>query len=352
MEWNRSHSNNLLPIKRFLCDDTNDKKTRNTGEYACPICSKDLTSMTSSYLRQRHIDKCLSEPPKDEQNLSCFFCNKNLSHFTQTQTEQHINRCLDTEESNKQKLDDSLFAGQSVPFLDTLEICPCCHEFTPFLNKSLKVKVKHIKQCAKHNKISIPQLLQKFKWIGWGHTPIPHPKKQVVEDTPLIPMTYDYEVTEPTTDDDFQNEAVVHKIRREIKKPSRKEDAADEQLQTVLALSRSLLPSDHQNKSNRLKPSNHRDWNAANIISIEESKQMALNALPSILLSDKKECTSCNHILGPSELSVFIPHAKHESLWELASCNSTTTTPFLSRFIRELLEKKTGVLIHTKRPLK
>lgn len=288
------------------------------GEYNCPICELDLAQVKSSYLRQQHVEKCLttaastntaqtsSEQVEFEE---CVFCGKNLSRFKFDQKQVHLNNCLD--EVKEEPIEDDVFAGQPVSFLSTLEICPVCHEVSPFVNKCLNQKLKHTKKCAKEHRLSLAQLLQKFQWIGWGHLPLESNSitkidndilssaskhtKQTITPTPThkLKVTLFQDEFEEELDDDFSNNVIIHKkssLMQDVKR-KRDEDKVDEQLQLALGLSKSMSTKEAPVKKKRLgvNPSNERDWNAANIWSAEESRKQVICKLDELLFPDNVE---------------------------------------------------------------
>ncbi|KAL9544807.1 hypothetical protein MBANPS3_007439 [Mucor bainieri] len=313
-------------------------------DYACPICNENLTSVKSSYLRQKHVEECIAieSTPKVEQELEfddCVFCGKNLMHFNSTRRQVHINRCLDTADELEKQHQESMFAGQHVPFLSTLDLCPVCHEFDPFENRTLKQKIVHIKQCARRNQLSIPQLLKKLQWIGWGHTPVPaaiatttlvekasapsSSSSSSSSSSPFPPEIPQHQLAAYIPDlheenDDFSNQVIIHASRApEVNQ--RREDKLDDELQTALAISKSLQQAKRKQRITKL---NERDWNAANIWSSEDSKTNAMTRLDDILFSQTQaddyrqaQREASNGQLGPSRI---IPtHASF--FWDLTS---------------------------------
>ncbi|KAF1800200.1 hypothetical protein FB192DRAFT_1390531 [Mucor lusitanicus] len=327
-------------------------KENNLEEYACPICNESLTSVKSSYLRQQHVERCIyiESIPKLDQELEfndCVFCGKNLTHFKSNSRQVHINRCLDAADELEKQHQESMFAGQHVPFLSTLELCPVCHEFDPFQNRMLKQKIVHIKQCARRNQLSIPQLLKKLQWIGWGHTPVPTTTTTTpVENTPpplplkipqhqlaayIIPDIHEEH-------DDFSNQVIIH-ASRVPEGNQRREDKLDDELQTALAISKSLQQSKRKQRITKL---DERDWNAANIWSSEDSKTNAMTRLDDIMFSQtpaddyrQAQREASNGQLGPSRI---IPtHAPF--FWDLTNnrqSNWHDPLIFTSLFIRRL----------------
>lgn len=327
---------------------------KNLEEYACPICNEDLTCVKSSYLRQKHVEECLSmdSAPKLEQELEfddCVFCGKNLTHFNSNRRQVHINRCLDTADELEKQHQESMFAGQHIPFLSTLDLCPVCHEFDPFQNRTLKQKIVHIKQCARRNQLSIPQLLKKLQWIGWGHTPVPATTTSPAESapsssSPLPPNIPQHQLTAyihdmHEQDDDFSNQVIIH-ASRAPKVNQRQEDKLDDELQIALAISKSMQQSKRKQRIARL---NERDWNAANIWSWEDSKANAMARLDDILFSQSQvdeyrqaQREASNGQLGPSCL---IPPAHTPSFWDLTNnrqSNWSDPLVFTSLFIKRL----------------
>jgi hypothetical protein len=340
-----------------------DASTPLLQEYTCPICNHDLTRVKSSYMRQSHVESCISKQSAfaKEEELEfdcCVFCGKNLSRFKSNQRQYHLNNCLDdvqqieeAEAAAIRKEKDEMFAGQRVPFLSTLDLCPVCHEFDPFTNRNLKQKMNHIKQCAKQNRLSLNQLLKKFQWIGWGHlpvatiTPSAPPLSNDIPKTVNIPdhqlVAYVQDMYDGDDDGDFTQNVIIHKTR--TIQSTAKEDKTDEELQTALALSRSVLQQQAKRKQ-RLRPSDERDWNAANIWCIEESRLKAIAKLDELLFSgpqDKSEPRIEETLLGPSRL--YIPSVNDQFYCNLTSnkdSNWDNSSTFISLFIHDLHKEK------------
>ncbi|KAK4521325.1 uncharacterized protein ATC70_011940 [Mucor velutinosus] len=337
-------------------DSSSTSKENSLDDYACPICSENLTSVKSSYLRQQHVEECISieSTPQLEQELEfddCVFCGKNLTHFNSTRRQVHINRCLDAADELEKQHQKSMFAGQHVPFLSTLELCPVCHEVDPFENRTLKQKIVHVKQCARQNQMSLPQLLKKLQWIGWGHMPVPATTATAttpVENassasSPLPPKIPEHQLTAyihdmHEEDEDFSNQVIIHASRvPEVNQ--RREDKLDDELQTALAISKSLQQSKRKLRITKL---NERDWNAANIWSSEESRMNAMTRLDDMLFSQtqvddyrqaQREASSVQ--LGPSRI---IP-THTPFFWDLTSnrqSNWNDALIFTSLFIQRL----------------
>jgi hypothetical protein len=348
-------------------------------EYACPICEIDLTNIKFSYLRQNHVESCISSSPTikaelDEEILEfddCIFCAKKLSHFNSKQRQVHLNNCLDEIKPEEEEVgvNEGMFAGQHIPFLETLEICPVCHEITPFISKTLKQKIQHTKQCAKQNKLALVQLLKKFQWIGWGHLPVANTTTSTNNETPAtpppppsyIPNNHRLIATSLQDiidlDDDFSGNVILHKTNYRPPKLTREEDVNDEELQTVLAISKSMSKSKNdtsaaskKKKLGGIRPSDERDWNSANIWSMEESRKQAIIKLDELLFTENE--LNDLYIQSEREKSVgyleksrlcssgnsIIPTQSNIPFWNLASNNESNwdeTLIFVSLFLRE-----------------
>jgi transposase-like protein len=326
-------------------------------EYTCPICDQDLTHVKSSYMRQNHVESCILNQPisSEEQELefdSCVFCGKDLSRFKPNQRQYHLNNCLDDAQQIEEaeaaavaREKEEMFAGQRVPFLSTLDICPVCHEFDPFTGRTLKQKMKHIKQCAKQNRLSLDQLLKKFRWIGWGHVPVAASSSDPLPNDVPIPVNipdhqlvaYVQDLYDDEDDDgDFTQNIIIHKKR--TVQSTTKEDKDDEELQTALALSRSVQQCQVKRKQ-RLRLSDERDWNAANIWCMEESRLKAVTKLDELLFSGQVQPQTQieETLLGPSRL--HIPSANDQFYWNLTSnkdSNWDNPSTFVSLFIYDL----------------
>ncbi|KAI9477833.1 MAG: hypothetical protein EXX96DRAFT_568373 [Benjaminiella poitrasii] len=334
-----------------------DIKTEKENEYGCPICNKDLTNVKSSYLRQRHVDTCISNnndfgngdaKPKLEFDM-CVFCGQNLSHLDSSDRRQaHLNRCLD--ESIVTPEQDTTFAGQEMPLLVALEMCPVC--FKSFGQGSgHRQKIIHLKQCAKQNQIPVSELLKRIECPVWDHAPLttgdnkPDTTLKQKPQHTLVAHGYDLVYTNDKDDKDFSNEVIIHKRSAHTTAHNlRKNDQEDEALQTALALSKSVQEEKRQIKrlaKRRQRLTNERDWNSANIWSSEESRLKAIAALDDILFPP-----SLHHyqqvqrersigLLGPSRL-----HTSDDNFfWHLASnqqSNWDRPLIFMSSFLRKL----------------
>ncbi|KAI8048346.1 uncharacterized protein B0P05DRAFT_564559 [Gilbertella persicaria] len=307
-------------------------------EYHCPICTHDLTCLKSSYLRQKHIDQCISQTETKEhlEFDDCAFCGKNLRHFTLARRELHINHCLD---KAMPQTKDGTFAGQPVPFLSTLEICPVCHDTMPFKDHTLKQKLRHTKQCVKHHQLSLHDLLQKLKWIGWGHIPIKNHTSSAHQppsppSIPTLPQHQTVAYIHDNTEDDFSQQVIISKTNLAFKN-TKQEDKHDEELQTALAISRSLK----QQKRFRVV-----DKNAANIWSMEESRSNAIQKLQALLFPSEQE-TLLHYIQAQREQSIEklaptrLGCCQDRFYWHLASLSTAQTRSF-ALFMQHLDNKK------------
>jgi hypothetical protein len=328
------------------------------GEYSCPMCDLNLTGVKSSYLRQQHVEKCMlsmTETTKvNEEKIEfseCVFCGKNLSHFKYSQKQVHLNSCLD----NEKELEVTEFAGQPISFLSTLDICPVCHEVSPFIDKNLNQKLKHTKKCAKNHRLTLSQLLQKFQWIGWGHLPVPSTSMDasVTMETniPLpqqLKSTHIYNDILDENDDDFSTNVVIHKQSRiPNEKRSREEDKNDQELQFALSLSKSMCPSNNVKKkklSNGITPLNEREWNSANIWSIEESRKQVFSDLDEMLFPTNNEIeiykqNEREKSIGYLNSSKLSKDNSNDFYWNLTSNKDNNwNKPFIfqASFIRQL----------------
>ncbi|OBZ83460.1 hypothetical protein A0J61_08490 [Choanephora cucurbitarum] len=247
-------------------------------EYHCPICNQDLTAQKSSYLRQRHVDQCIdrTETPPPSEPLSCPFCAKDLTRLTIERRQVHLNQCLD--ETDSQQTEQATVAGQPDPFLTRLDLCPVCHEDGPFQGQRLKQKIKHMKQCAKQNRVSTHDLLQKLKWIGWAH-PL---------ETPVAPPKLEHQTViylDKPDEDDFSDRVIVSKanlalLTKRTKDQKRQEDQLDEELQMALAVSKSIQPRRTRQAT---------DLNVANVWSMEESRKHAIQKLDAVLFPSEQD---------------------------------------------------------------
>ncbi|KAI8334807.1 hypothetical protein BC941DRAFT_432206, partial [Chlamydoabsidia padenii] len=271
----------------------------------------------------------------------CSFCGKSIGHLVGIYKERHFDQCLTQLETEQYQAEErerlTTFAGHSIPFLQDLDLCPCCHELFP--SGGLRGKVGHIKRCAKQRSLSMDQLLRKFQWMQWGHLPLPNPPQVITSPAPAT-VQYSVRATDTRSDsisststskqldpittttpmlsdnnnldgddeeDDFNNKVVVYKMaswrQTRIKAPKPTEDET-----IAMALSLSLhedsSSGDPSNKSRRRK--RKVDWNVSNIISIEESKASARLALKRMLEKD----TSTTRIINKTPFPLVTSQVK------------------------------------------
>ncbi|KAI8329912.1 hypothetical protein BD560DRAFT_416602 [Blakeslea trispora] len=308
------------------------------SSYHCPLCNQDLTAQKSSFLRQRHVDQCITsmevtQPIEKSEFDDCPFCAKDLTRLTAERRQLHLNECLDEIDCKMREHEQLTFAGQQVPFLTTLDICPVCHEDGPFKNRALRQKMKHIKQCAKKSRLSIDDLVQKLKWIGWGHLPIQ--TNEAPSSTTTTTLQHQTLVhVEDTLDDDFSDRVIVSKANKAIltertKERRRQEDQQDEELQTALAISKSMIA-----KRTRAVT----DWNVANVWSMDESRRHAKLSLDAVLFpSDQDKLYHYMQAqrerslgkLGPSQLN----GCQDKHFWKLASLSHPTVS-YTAKFLQ------------------
>ncbi|KAI9309483.1 hypothetical protein BJ944DRAFT_236078 [Cunninghamella echinulata] len=383
---NNNSNNNAIDYKNNVnIESFTSSSTTSLGEYQCPICNTDLTHIKTSYSRQTHVDQCLSEmatvndgsdtnnndiaQENREEDLFldyCHFCGKDISQLLGNRKENHYDQCLNTLEKEQEmeayiKKQEKLntFAGQSLPFLQKLDICPSCHDIMK--PKDLRSKITHIKKCIKQHHVSIQQIIQKIHWMQWDHSP--SKKKALLSSSlPSSPAcTLDYitsstpNLSQPSTfsvnfiennvsnnnkktiidnhhdngnDNDFSNNILMYKIAAWKKSKAEKSLLPSEDELVAMALSRSLLPTDSSSSlsSSSLKKKNGKsDLNVSNILSNLESKNMALKALEKMI--NKKPLTVHNHYsyisnqipLVVSKYSTLTSSTTTSSLWKAAS---------------------------------
>ncbi|KAI7897718.1 uncharacterized protein BX663DRAFT_527313 [Cokeromyces recurvatus] len=325
------------------------------NKYACPICDKDLTLVKSSYFRQQHIDECISNTQNVKEKLEfdiCIFCGKDLTHLDSlTRRQVHLNRCLDEsmvpeQEQQQQQQQTEIFAGQDMPLLVTLEICPICYE--SFMQRGLRQKIVHLKQCAKQNQITVPELLKRIQYPNEGNVSktnemtAPTPQRTQYQ---LVATGYDLDDDFDDDNDDFSRKVIIHK-QSVSPMSQKKQDKEDEAFQTALALSRSLHEERRQKQrllKRRQKMTDERDWNAANIWSAEESYLKAMDKLDKILFPSNmdhyKQVQRERSIglLGPSRIN----HSNNNFFWHIASnkeSNWDDPLVFMSLFTRKFKE--------------
>lgn len=298
------------------------------GQYSCPICSKDLTHLKSSFSRQQHVETCLesnvedtTEMQQDMEFCYCLFCGKDIQHLSGIRQELHFNKCL-----------DQLELEAHPAFLRDLEICPCCHEFDPF-RRAVPQKIAHLKSCMRRRGMTVPQLFNKLQWIEWGHDPKPnrpkhhHPPPTSQQKSGSLSssskrreaLEYYYCQNQDNDDDDFKAPIFVKKRLQ----PAAKEELDDE---TRLALQIS--------KRKERKPK--ADPNVCNVVSIDDSRRLAAQALQELLFPEST--INLPVTIYPQIPPTSLYRSPHEpSLWELAagSCKETDYDHiYIAKFLR------------------
>lgn len=292
-------------------------------DYSCPICSEDLSGLRSSYLRQSHVDKCLTSSAaaesttptsSQEEFIYCIFCGKNISHLKGAQKDLHLGRCLD----ELGEMENNTFAGQPVPIIDDLTTCPVCHESAHCNQRTTtKRKLQHIKSCMRSKNMSMNTLLQKLRWVQWGHKPIERlPAPQPLSSSTSMAA---YNPTRPTTlhvtevvedDDDFSSNVMFHRLPKMDDRHQRRqlaaEDALDEDLQLALALSRSQAEMELTTRQQQ----------PLNILDPNVSRQVAKTELNNIQLDSHIPNASIKYNIKPLSPS------------KIQSSSDTTSTPF------------------------
>ncbi|KAI8880431.1 hypothetical protein K501DRAFT_135777, partial [Backusella circina FSU 941] len=234
-------------------------------EYHCPICNTQLASSRTSNLEFNQ----------------CFICSKDLSKSTAEQLEMHLNRCLDIKQAQDKKIKDSTFAGQPIPYIDTLNDCSVCH--LPFKSKVLTHKINHLKKCSRKNNISAELLKQKCRWIEWGLTT--DGISNTNDKSPNKSMPSHFYATDnqnhdgfDENDDDFSDRIIIHRAVSN-KQMEKRLDQQDEELQAALAMSSSLQIK--KPKKQAFEP------NAADILTPEESRNQCLDRLKQVSIVKK-----------------------------------------------------------------
>ncbi|KAI8089332.1 uncharacterized protein BX664DRAFT_385835 [Halteromyces radiatus] len=359
------------------------------GDYNCPFCNEDLSNVNTSFGRQKHIDECLLATNDnikdyehdvgndDTQNVTslfldyCSFCGKSITHLLGIHKERHFDRCLTSleleERLAEQQQKQTTFAGRSIPFLQQLDICPVCHDVLS--GPSLRTKISHIKRCAKERSLTMERLIRKLQWMQWGHIPIQNTPIPSCSTSQPLPATYSIHATESISDNkkknklattrsndikcskrstsllwnetdhqegddgDFKNDVLIYKVaswhQTKIKKPPLSEDES-----MAIALSLSLQDQQQPTLTARRNKRKKVDHDSSNIISIQESKQLAFLNLERMLAKHtmKKTLPTIQFPLVTSQVRPYIPprssdkitttssSSSTKSLWNMASC--------------------------------
>ncbi|CAO3689814.1 unnamed protein product [Rhizopus stolonifer] len=321
-------------------------------EYACPICNNDLSNVKSSYMRQKHVEVCMENTTKekkdDDDNDSfedCMFCAKVLSHLSLTTRTIHLNTCLD---NMKEPVE---FAGRKMPFLETLSVCPICHDdedqakAKDYTYQTMSKTAWNIYRSV-GSKVSVDWMGHSFVSAGSPHSApasltssqvsSPRVKYSPMLSSPIVnspvvssrasSMTYasvdnTYHATLTYEDNDFSNQVVISRANTSLL-PKPKEEM-DEELQMTLALSRSMQPDAQKRRT--LKRTDERDLNSANVWSIEESKQKVFEKLDSILFPEQEE----EPPLASTKLGKSRFMSQETFFWNLASNKELNWDHFL-----------------------
>ena len=341
------------------------------GNVDCPFCQTDLSHLRFSFERQQHVEQCLltsttgnrndknhsfsSHRIVDDDNNNmecdfdyCIFCGKCVTHLKGIRKDVHFSKCLDELE---REVSNASFAGQSTSIFTNLDICPCCHEFTPLRNKSVRQKITHMKQCMKRQHMTMQQLLQKLQWIQWDYIPeqrqrrgpnVQQSQNQPHQDQPQRPR----HIVQATIsgadfangdddDDDFSNTVIIHKKAIVPSQQQRQDEDGpmDEDLQLALALSKTEAQQHNNNKRHK------GNSDAASIVSIDESRRLAALELQQILAKKPISIRYPDRIEAlPSSRIKSTYGCYGESLWKLAaldtiSCDNNT---FSTLFMRDI----------------
>ncbi|KAF7730591.1 hypothetical protein EC973_001973 [Apophysomyces ossiformis] len=332
-----------------------DPNTIQYEAYNCPLCQDDLTHIHSAVLRQRHVDQCLDSAHPAEENLLaddtyeyCIFCGKDISTYNGSRKESHFSRCMDEmaaearqlkEQERQQKL--STFAGQQIPFLSQLDVCPCCYD--TFSSSSLRQKVAHIKQCSKRRNITMEQLLNTFRWIQYGHQLTPR-QTDTTGISPSITISQgSIHATAVDEDNDFSSDVIFHRRSTANNRTTNRNDENDEELHLVLALSKSM----HGSKESKKR--RHLDGNVANILTIEESRKLVEQELEHLLYQSNDECKTSSeqytHVIPLSRIQndcAFRNGKRRPSLWTLAAADETVENRMFCADFMKIVVASTG----------
>ncbi|KAG0343589.1 hypothetical protein BG004_005197 [Podila humilis] len=126
--------------------------------------------------------------PRDTQmfleRTECMICGKDLSHLNAGRMAFHVNACIDEQQLEKRAIESldlgtsaqetsaiqGEFAGARVDYLARVKNCPICLKVWPMkpgkkANKKARLKVEHVKSCAKLHKKSIQSVLYQMRLI-------------------------------------------------------------------------------------------------------------------------------------------------------------------------------------------
>ena len=345
------------------------------GDVDCPLCQTDLSHLRFSFERQQHVEQCLLTSTTghrndkngsssssfhhtvddDNNNMECdfdycIFCGKCITHLKGIRKDVHFSKCLDELE---REVSNASFAGQSTSIFTNLDICPCCHEFAPLKNKSVRQKITHMKQCMKRQHMTIQQLLQKLQWIQWDYIPEQRQRRppnvqqsqsqSQQQNQPQRPR----HIVQATIsgadfsngdddDDDFSNTVIIHKkaiMPSQQQRQDEENDPMDEDLQLALALSKTEAQQHNNNKRHK------GNSDATSIVSIDESRRLAALELQLMLAKKPIANRHPDHIEAlPSSRIKSTYGCYGESLWKLAAldninCDKNT---FSTLFMRNI----------------
>ncbi|KAI9255467.1 hypothetical protein BY458DRAFT_520096 [Sporodiniella umbellata] len=239
-------------------------------DYACPVCSEDLSGVSSSESRQRHVEGCLDRDNQQEEE--CMLCGKCLRSLNLDTRRVHLNRCLD-QQTGLSSLDDG-------------PIYPTALE---------KQKPANLKPCQKQHGVSIEP---KQRWLSCGHVLKPCSTTSPETMPKARPATSHHDVSRED-DTDFCPQVTISRMNRSLQP----KQVMDEALQISLALSKSMV-SHEASRRRALKRVTQRDYNSANVWSIEESRQKAIEKLETILFpQEENQDRPWPRTLGPTRFS-------------------------------------------------
>ncbi|CAO3639571.1 unnamed protein product [Cunninghamella blakesleeana] len=422
---NSNNNNNIIESFEYQ-NNTNIELPVVTvlGEYDCPICKKDLTYIKTSYNRQIHVEQCLTGvTPMSENNLDnnnnnnnnsnsnsnnndyrneresddlfmnyCQFCGKDISKLTGIRKENHYDQCLNIMEK-EQKMEEYIkkqeklntFAGQSLPFLQQLDICPSCHD--PMKTNDLRNKISHIKKCIQQNNLSIQKVIQKIHWMQWGHLPTQKPSSSSLPctlensstsisstiNTATQSSTFSVNIVENNiinnnnnnnnsnildyndNSDGFSDKVLIYKIATWKKKEKEKVVPPSEDEFIAMALSRSLMPSATASSSsggNGSKKKNGKiNLNVSNVLSISESKTIALKTLKDIIHKKRRSTNDKYFPINHHQFPLVVSKVKEKYctspsssstplLWNAALSLSSSSTFLWSTIVNERKKEK------------
>ncbi|XP_071845199.1 uncharacterized protein [Apostichopus japonicus] len=225
-------------------------KIKRMEPVVCQICNRDLTNISEGE-QTKHVNRCIDAPSRSDvispaetsqtdegtdddeeederEEVICQICSKNISHMNTRRRMQHVNRCIDSNlEVNRTTTGTKAVSPpprtHQEPNLPRAHPVPKCIICGIPLNTQNK-KRNHLKSCALKNNITTVQLLDMVK-----HHEVTGETLQMVQ---------------PLVGSKGAHAGAVTKI----KKPRKKKEDIDENMQVAMAMSASIADQEDEER--------------------------------------------------------------------------------------------------------